>query len=116
MYIIYGSNLCPDCIEAKRNFDEYKIDYKFIDILSSLSSLKEFLKLRDNNSYFDKAKNKGLIGIPLIIDENNNFTYYYDKIIESKGFKVLDRLNDYSSYLNKKEEKIICSLDNKEGC
>lgn len=115
MYTIYGSRLCPDCIDAKRNFDKYNIEYKFIDILESLSSLKEFLKIRDNNeSFFFKAKQKGLIGIPLIIDENNNLTYYYDKIVISKGFTPLERLSDYSSYL--KEAKLECSLDNKEGC
>lgn len=116
MYKIYGSNMCPDCIEAKRNFDKYNIEYEFIDITSSLSNLKEFLKLRDSTSFYDKAKAKGLIGIPTVVKEDGTLTYYYEKIVEEKGYKVLDKLTDYSEYIDsKKEAKISCSLD-KKGC
>lgn len=105
MYKIYGSEMCPDCVECKYNFDYYKIEYEFIDITSSLSNLKEFLRLRDSSSFYDKCKQKGLIGIPTLIDEQGNMTYYYKKIIEEKGFKFIP-LEDI--------EKKSCSIDG--GC
>ena len=48
MFKIYGSAKCPDCINCKANFDEYKIEYEFIEILDNLQNLKRFLHYRDN--------------------------------------------------------------------
>ena len=47
MLKIYGSDLCPDCIECKYNLDRNNIEYENKDITRNLKDLKEFLKLRD---------------------------------------------------------------------
>ena len=68
MITIYGSEMCPNCIECKRNFDFYKIPYKYIDINQSLKNLKDFLVYRDN--------------LPT-----------WESYLKDQGYKVLD-LND----------------------
>ena len=47
MLKIYGSEMCPDCVACKKNFDFYHIEYEFIDINKTLKNLKIFLKQRD---------------------------------------------------------------------
>ena len=73
MFKIYGSAKCPDCINCKANFDEYKIEYEFIEILDNLQNLKRFLHYRDNNpKIFDRLIKIGDIGVPAIVDEDDN--------------------------------------------
>ena len=59
MLKIYGSEMCPDCVACKKNFDFYHIEYEFIDINKTLKNLKIFLKLRDTLPVFDHCKEIG---------------------------------------------------------
>lgn len=74
MITIYGSELCPDCVEAKKLFDEKGVSYKFKNITDDLKNLKEFLAIRDKNSLFLETKEKGGIGIPCIVKEDGTLT------------------------------------------
>lgn len=65
--IVYGSDLCPACIEMKEYFKGNHIDYTYYDITLDLQDLKRFLKIRDENSLYDEVKKEGKIGIPTII-------------------------------------------------
>ena len=40
MLKVYGSEMCPDCIECKYNLDRNNIEYDNIDITKSLKGLK----------------------------------------------------------------------------
>ena len=40
---VYGSMLCPDCVEAKEYFEKVNYKYEFINITESMKNLKEFL-------------------------------------------------------------------------
>ena len=42
MFKVYGSEMCPDCNNCKKNFDTYEVPYTFIDINASLGNLKQF--------------------------------------------------------------------------
>ena len=44
---MYGSMLCPDCVEAKEYFEKINYKYEFVNITESMANLKEFLHLRD---------------------------------------------------------------------
>lgn len=68
---LYGSLLCEDCVEAIEFLDKKQIKYKFIDICSSMSNLKEFLYFRDHRNEYEEIKKEGYIGIPLIVDTDN---------------------------------------------
>ena len=39
MLKIYGSEMCSDCVECKKNFDIYNIEYEFLDINKSLRNV-----------------------------------------------------------------------------
>lgn len=68
---VYGSMLCPDCVEAKEYFEKVNYKYEFINITESMKNLKEFLSLRDNRKEFDDVKKLGYIGIPAILTDDN---------------------------------------------
>lgn len=65
--VIYGSKLCPDTVEALEVFKEKNIDHDYFDITEDLSCLKAFLKYRDTNPVFEKARASGSIGMPLFV-------------------------------------------------
>ena len=68
---VYGSMLCPDCVEAKEYFEKVNYKYEFINITESMKNLKEFLALRDNSKEFDDVKKFGYVGIPAILTDDN---------------------------------------------
>lgn len=70
MLKIYGSMLCPDCVQCREDLDRAGILYEYLDFSESLKNLKEFLKLRDESDLFAEAKKNGGIGIPCIVTED----------------------------------------------
>ena len=94
MLQVYGSLLCPDCIRCKKALDDLGIEYLFIDINSSMASLKAFLRLRDTCPVFDEVKKQGKVGIPLLV-------YGQEMTL------------DYESFLELEEEKTSCGIN---GC
>ena len=53
--LIYGSMLCPDCVECCKDLDAAGIPYTFCEFNENLAHLKAFLKLRDTNSVFESV-------------------------------------------------------------
>ena len=99
---IYGSPMCPDCVEVKRNFDHYGIEYDFIDINESLSNLKEFLVIRDEH-LLDYCRETGDIGLPTLVFDDGEVTIHWEAYLEGLGRQLLER------------ETIACSIDG-HGC
>lgn len=69
MLKIYGSMLCPDCVECRADLDKAGVPYEYLDFSENLINLKEFLALRDREPIFTAVKEQGSIGIPCIVDE-----------------------------------------------
>lgn len=69
MIKIYGSMLCPDCVQCLEELDRAGITYSYLDFCENLLYLKEFLALRDTQAVFAQVKEKGGIGIPCIVTE-----------------------------------------------
>ena len=67
MIKIYGSMLCPDCVECRKDLDAAGTAYAYLDFSENLKNLKEFLKIRDESGLFDEVREKGSIGIPAIV-------------------------------------------------
>ena len=74
MLKIYGSMLCPDCVDCCADLDHAHVEYEFLDFADSLKSLKEFLALRDTQALFDAVRERGSIGIPCIVKEDGAVT------------------------------------------
>ncbi|MCR5741455.1 MAG: glutaredoxin [Gammaproteobacteria bacterium] len=106
MFKVYGSQMCPDCINLKGNFDAYKIEYEFIDINDNLRNLKEFLILRDSLPVFDRLKKINDIGIPAIVKEDGEVFVNWEEYLMNKGLKVKEYY----------QGNLSCSLDHKGGC
>lgn len=105
MITLYGSPMCIDCRNCKRNFDKFGIEYEYVDINENLKNLKKFLTYRDNYpSIFDRLKKIHDIGIPCLVEGDNVFTDWETYLI-NKGYTELE-YEDYPS---------SCSLDGK-GC
>lgn len=73
MLKIYGSMLCPDCVNCCGDLDRAGVAYTFLDFADSLVNLKEFLKLRESD-LFDEVRATGSIGIPCIVNEEGKVT------------------------------------------
>ena len=58
---VYGSMLCPDCVEAKEYFEKVNYKYEFVNITESMKNLKEFLALRDNRKEFVMQRNLDML-------------------------------------------------------
>ena len=85
MFKIYGSEMCPDCIACKKNFDLYNVEYQFIDINKSLRDLKVFLDMRDHNPIFDRLKAIGDIGLPAIVSEDGTVFTDWETYLKENG-------------------------------
>jgi glutaredoxin-related protein len=46
------------------------VNYTYIDITESMRDLKIYLKLRDTRPEFDEIKEKGRVGVPLVMIGN----------------------------------------------
>lgn len=71
--ILFSSSKCPDCPPIIERLNEENIEFENIDITESMANLKKFLKVRDNNSYFDTIKENNKVGVPTLMDEDGNF-------------------------------------------
>lgn len=71
MLKIYGSMLCPDCVQIRKDLDAAGVEYEYLDFSESLSNLKEFLILREL-PIFEEVKQRGGIGIPCILRDDGS--------------------------------------------
>ena len=79
MVKIYGSMLCPDCIQCRADLDKTGMEYEYLDFSESLKNLKEFLKLRDASPLFEEVRAEGRIGIPCIVREDGSITLDWEE-------------------------------------
>lgn len=81
MLKVYGSLLCPDCVECRKAFDAAGVSYQFLDFSEDLQNLKDFLKIRDESDLFCEIKECGKIGIPCIVREDGSITLEWDAFL-----------------------------------
>lgn len=81
MLKIYGSMLCPDCVECRADLDKVNVEYEFLDFAQGLKNLKEFLKIRDSSALFDNSRAEGKIGIPCIVREDGTVTLDWEEFM-----------------------------------
>ena len=74
MLKIYGSMMCPDCVQCRNDLDQAGVKYEYLDFGDSLWNLKVFLQLRDTEQVFAELKSEGKIGIPCIVREDGSVT------------------------------------------
>lgn len=79
MLKIYGSMLCPDCVECREDLDKAGVEYEYLDFSENLRNLKEFLKIRDDSALFDEVRERGSIGIPCIVEEDGTVCLDWEK-------------------------------------
>ena len=81
MLKIYGSMLCPDCVECRVDLNKAGVAYEYLDFSDQLRNLKEFLALRDSDPVFDAVKQRGSIGIPCIVTEDGRITLDWEEFM-----------------------------------
>lgn len=82
MLKIYGSKLCPDCVDCCRELEKANVKFEYCDFAENLLFLKEFLKLRDGNDMFNEIRTAGKIGIPCILRENGSITLDWKEFLQ----------------------------------
>lgn len=84
--IMYGSEICPDCVEANGILaDMTHIQFDYRNISEDISILKEFLAYRDHERIFHPVIEDGKVGIPLFILEDGTKTFDISDVIDGKG-------------------------------
>ena len=81
MLKIYGSMMCPDCVQIKKDLNNAGVEYEYKDFADSLLNLKEFLAIRDTNEIFAEVKEGGKIGIPCIVREDGSITLDWEEFM-----------------------------------
>lgn len=79
MLKIYGSPLCPDCVQCTADLEAANVEFEYLNITENLQYFKEFLKIRDGNELFDPVREKGQIGIPCIVCEDGTVTFDWEE-------------------------------------
>ena len=80
MLKIYGSPLCKDCVICKAELEKAGVEFLYLDITGNLLFLKQFLKLRER-SEFDTVREKGQIGIPCILREDDSVCFDWKEFL-----------------------------------
>lgn len=83
--IVYGTNACPDCVEAIQKLDEKKADYVYLEFSNNMPNLKRFLKLRDTEAIFDAVKEQGRVGVPCFKLEDGTLTLDLEEVLDKIG-------------------------------
>lgn len=81
MLVIYGSDLCPDCVNCKADLDRSGVAYEYRPIGENLLYLKEFLALRDKEALFASVKEAGKIGIPCILQDDGTVSLSWEQYL-----------------------------------
>lgn len=79
MLKIYGSLLCPDCVQCKNDLTAAGVEFEYLDFSDDLRNLKIFLGIRDKDPQFDEIKERGSIGIPCIVEEDGSVFLDWEK-------------------------------------
>ncbi len=79
MLKIYGSMLCPDCVQCREDLDKAGVVYEYLDFADNLKNLKEFLNIRDTNAVFEAVRADGKIGIPCILAEDGTVSLSWEE-------------------------------------
>ena len=82
MLKIYGSLLCPDCVQCKTDLERSGVSFEYLDFADGLRNLKEFLALRDNAAVFQQIKREGKIGIPCILREDGTIVFDWTEYVD----------------------------------
>ncbi len=81
MLIIYGNDLCPDCIQCKADLDKAGVAYEYRHIGENLLFFKAFLAIRDKEPIFEPVKAEGRIGIPCLVEEDGTVNLSWEKFL-----------------------------------
>lgn len=79
MLKVYGSLLCPDCVQCKNDLTAAGVEFEYLDFSADLRNLKVFLGIRDKDPQFDEIKERGSIGIPCIVEEDGSVFLDWEK-------------------------------------
>lgn len=72
MLKVYGSRLCPDCVQCCADLDRQGIAYEYHDFADDLMDLKTFLTIRDTDPLFAQVRGSGKIGIPCLVEDDGS--------------------------------------------
>ncbi len=79
---VIGSHLCPDTLYALNRLSEAKPEIDFKNLSASLSDLKAYLSLRQEDPAYADIRESGGIGIPCFILEDGTVTRDLDAVLK----------------------------------
>lgn len=64
MITVYGTLICKDCMAMKIVFEKLNVNYRHINITEKSVDLREFMRMRDKDEFFQEIRENGKVGIP----------------------------------------------------
>lgn len=74
-HTFYYSDKCPECAPFEAELKRQGLDYESVNITDSMSNLKRFLKLRDTHPIFEERRQWGVVGVPLLVTQDNKYIF-----------------------------------------
>lgn len=78
--ILYYSDVCPDTKSFLSELNRLEVRFKSVNITESISNLKEFLAVRDNEAVFNDKKETNQVGIPVLVTEDKDYLFDGDQL------------------------------------
>ena len=80
--VMYGTKVCPDCVEAEEILKEKGIQYLYMEFSDNIGYLKRFLTLRDTNPIFDEVKENHWVGVPCFQFQDGSLSLDIDEVVK----------------------------------
>ncbi len=78
--ILYYSDVCPDTKSFLNELNRLEVRFKSVNITESISNLKEFLAVRDNEAVFNDKKETNQVGIPVLVTEDKEYLFVGEQL------------------------------------
>lgn len=79
--LMFGTNACPDCVDADEKLKERGADFMYLEFSESIANLKRFLKLRDSEAIFEEVKKEGKVGVPCFKLSDGTLTLSLEEVL-----------------------------------
>lgn len=76
---LFVSDKCPDSVPLMELIEKEGLDIEVVNITESMANLKEFLKFRDSDDFFGKAREEGCVGIPVLMYGDGDMFFWVDE-------------------------------------
>lgn len=85
-HTFYYTPTCPECPPFMEELNKQGIQYEAVNITENIQNLKKFIRLRDDRKEFDRLKQWGFVGVPLLHTSDDQFIFDINDLMGTTCF------------------------------